>query len=467
MSLVSVPDRISAPAVPSNAPAPRALIDYDFPSLLAAPPKQRRILWLMAGLIASAAVALAVMQVNIVVTGNGRVISSDNDIVIQPLETSVVRTIAVKMGQHVTAGEVLATLDPTFASADQEELAAKLRTLSATYNRLEAELAGRTYDPPNPNPDEMTQRDVFRKRHAEYAAKLDAAQRKIAQYRADLATHKAEVKSLQEQIQLANNAEQIYEQLVAKDLASKLKLIETQQRLVDAKSRLETNNGDQQKLLQQIAEAQADADGFTQEWHRKLSEEMAQTRSDRDSTAARLSKADLRHKLNVLTAPQDATVLEVADRPAGSVLREAEPLIRLVPNKAPLMFEAQIDTRDVARLSIGAPVTIKLEALPWQQFGLAYGELTAITPDTLNDENSRETAEEMSAPGMKSQVRQSTIHFRGRIELRETKFRNLPDSFVLRPGMRVVADIQVGRRSLLSYVMNPITRVFNESMREP
>jgi membrane fusion protein, hemolysin D len=468
MSLVSVPPgRAAAPAVPSSAPAPRALIDYDFQSVLTAPPRQRRVLWLMAGLIAAAAVALAVMRVDIVVAANGRVITSDNEIVIQPIETSVVRSIAVRMGQRVKAGEVLATLDPTFTAADKAELAAKLRALSATFDRLDTELAGRVYDPPNANPEEATQRDIFRKRHAEYAAKLGAAQHKIDQFKADFATRKTEAASLAQQIRLARQAQHIYEQLVAQSLASQLRLIETTERLVDAQARLAANAGEQRKLAQQIAGAQADADAFVQEWQRKLAEELAQARSDRDTTAARLSKAALRHKLDVLKAPQDATVLEVADRPAGSVLREAEPLIRLVPSDAPLVFEVQIDTRDVARLRIGDPVTIKLEALPWQQFGLAYGKLTALTPDTLNDDNVRETAAEMSAPGMKSQMRQSTIHFRGRVELKKTEFRNLPDGFLLRPGMRVVADIKVGRRSLLSYVMNPITRAFNESLREP
>jgi HlyD family secretion protein len=74
------------------------------------------------------------------------------------------------MGQQVKAGDVLATLDPTFSLADMGELTAKLRNLSATYDRLDAELAGRAYDPPNPTADEVTQRDVFRKRQAEYAA---------------------------------------------------------------------------------------------------------------------------------------------------------------------------------------------------------------------------------------------------------------------------------------------------------
>jgi HlyD family secretion protein len=268
-------------------------------------------------------------------------------------------------------------------------------------------------------------------------------------------------------IRLASEAQSIYQQLVAKDLASKLKLLDASQRLVDAKSRLETNLGEQQTLKEQIAQTQADRDGFVQEWQRKLSEEMAQTRSDRDAAAARLSKAQLRHELAVMTAPEDANVLEVAPRPAGSVLKEAETLMRLVPASAPLLAEVQVDTRDVARLHLGDRATIKLEALPWQQFGLAYGELTALTPDALSDDNTRETGEEGASAELKAQAKQSAIHYRARFELRETRFRNLPDGFALRPGMRVVTDIKVGRRAILDYVLNPITRVIDESLREP
>ena len=469
MSLTTVPPARGGamPAAPSSAPTPRALIDYDFQTVLRVPPKRRLVLWLMVGLIVAAAIALAVLKVDIVVSANGKIVTSDSEIVIQPVETSVVRSVAVRMGQQVKAGDVLATLDPTFSLADRDELTAKLRNLSATYDRLDAELAGRAYDPNNPTADELTQRDVFRKRQAEYAAKLGAAERKTEQYKADLATHKTEVKGLQEQIRLASQAEDMYQQLVAKDLASKLKLIDASQHLVDARTRLDTNLGEQQKLAEQIAGAEAERDGFVQEWQRKLSEDMAQNRSDRDATAARLSKAQMRHDLAVMTAPEDATVLELAHRPAGSVLREAETLMRLVPTHAPLLFEVQVDTRDVARLHIGDRATIKLEALPWQQFGLAYGELKALTPDTLSDDNARETGEEGSSPELKKEARQSPTHYRARIELTETKFRNLPEGFAMRPGMRVVCDIKVGRRSILEYVLNPITRVIGESLREP
>ena len=70
--------------------------------------------------------------------------TEDNEIVVQPLETAVVRTIAVKMGQKVKAGQVVATLDPTFPEADKDELDVRLRNLQATYDRLQAEIHGRT-----------------------------------------------------------------------------------------------------------------------------------------------------------------------------------------------------------------------------------------------------------------------------------------------------------------------------------
>jgi HlyD family secretion protein len=421
----------------------------------------------MIGLMLSIVAGLMIAEVDIIISANGKLATSDSEIVVQPLETSIVRSLTAKVGQQVRKDEVLASLDPTFSEADAAELSAKLRSLQTAYDRLAAESQGLAYAPAGPSPEELTQLDIWRKRQAEYAARINSAQRKVQQFDADLSAHKSEAEGLGEQIKLAGDAHGIYESLVASNLASKLKLIETSEHLVQAKSRLSTNVGEQQRLSHQIAETQADRDAFVSEWGRKLAEEFAKTRSDRDGVAAQLSKAQLRRRLAVLRAPRDATVLEVADRPEGSVVREAEPLLRLVPADAPLIADIQIDTRDVARLHIGDPVTVKFEALPWQQFGLVYGVLKSLTPDAVADENPRQTGEEMSAPGLKSGARDSTIHYRAQVELTEPKFRNLAPDFALRPGMRLVADIKLGRRSVLEYVLNPVTRIISESLREP
>jgi HlyD family secretion protein len=459
------PPTITRPS--AAAPAPRALIDYDFNSVLAAPPRRRVILWLMAGLFAAAAAALAVAKVDIVVSANGRLVTTDSEIVVQPLETSVVREIAVRMGDRVKAGQVLATLDPTFTAADEAELAAKLARLRAAHDRIAAELAGAGYEPSHPDQDQLTQRDIFAKRRDEYAARLAAYDRKAEQYKADLAAHKTEAAGLAQQIRLAQQAEDIYQALVAKDLASKLKLIATTQSRVEAQSRLDTNRGEQQKLADEIAEAGAERDAFVDEWRRKLAEELVETRGERDATAAQLSKAELRRRMAVLRAPRAAVVLAVAERPEGAVVQPAEPLVRLVPEGVPLVAEVEIDTRDVARIRVGDPTTLKFQALPWQQYGLAEGVLKTLAPDTVEDGSTREIAGGASALSAAAAPPHSPIHYRARVALTQTRFRNLPQGFALRPGMRLVADIKIGRRSILQYVLNPLTRVVTESLREP
>jgi hemolysin D len=307
----------------SATPAPRAIIDYDFESVLAAPPRQRLVLWLMVGLIVAAAITLSVARVDIVVSANGKIVTTDSEIVVQPLEASIVRSVAVRMGDKVKAGDILATLDPTFNDADQMQVAAKLGYLQAKYDRLEAELASRDYEPANANADQEAQRDVFRKRRQEYAAKLDAAQHKVDQLEADRTAHRVAAAGLQQQIKLVSEQETMYQTLVAKNLASKLKLLDTTQRRVEAQTQLDNNLGEQQKLKEQIASATADRNAFVEEWRRKTAEDFADARSERDANAAARSKAQHRRELSEMVAPVDATVLDVANRRARSCAKRS------------------------------------------------------------------------------------------------------------------------------------------------
>src|SRR5262249_26542397 len=154
------------------------------------------ILWLMAAVIVCGAAWLSVAQVDIIITASGKIISSDSQIVVQPLETSVVRSVAVKPGDKVAAGTVLATLDPTFTQADEADLGAQLAHLQAASERISAELSGVEYRPVSPNTEQTIEQRIFDQRKAEYSAKQDVSERKIAGYRADLAAHKTEAQGL-------------------------------------------------------------------------------------------------------------------------------------------------------------------------------------------------------------------------------------------------------------------------------
>src|SRR5262249_59148200 len=103
--------------------------------------------------------------------------------------------------------------------------------------------------------DQIAQRDILRRRRSEYAARVSASEHEAQHYAADLAAHRIEAEGLAEQIRLAGESETVYRALVDKGLASKVRLIEATEHRVDATWRLDTNRGEQQTLIEQIAEA--------------------------------------------------------------------------------------------------------------------------------------------------------------------------------------------------------------------
>ena len=92
---------------------------------------------------------------------------------------------------------------------------------------------------------------------------------------------------------------------------------------------------------------------------------------------------ELRRNMVALTAPADAVVLDLAQRSIGSVVREAEPIVTLVPLNVPLEAEVSINSRDIGRVSTDEPVRLKFDAYPFQKFGTASGTIRTISRDAF------------------------------------------------------------------------------------
>ena len=157
-------------------PAPEAVPFQDpLEAVIAEPPPPllRGVHWLVAALFAALIGIAAVAQVDVVVTGAGRLAPDAPPIVLQPMERAVIREIRVRPGEAVRQGDVLALLDPSFAEADRAALAAQRATLAATLARLEAELAGLPA-PDAPDPDTRLQAGLQAQREAVVATRLRA-----------------------------------------------------------------------------------------------------------------------------------------------------------------------------------------------------------------------------------------------------------------------------------------------------
>ncbi len=416
----------------------------------------RSSLYVLAVMVVSAVIWSTIASLDRVVSARGRLVSTEASLVVQPLETSIIKGINVKVGDIVTPKTILATLDPTFIQADYDQLRAKLLSLDAQIQRLEAEYAARPYNVAISDDGELEgatyrqlQMSLWQERNAQYRSQMQSYAERIARLEANLATRDAELVLLQNRWDIMREVEGMRMTLEANQTGSRLNSLAAR----DARLEIERN---QALTKRDIAETQhelqalrADQNAFIQQWQGRIVEELVGRRNERDSIAEQMNKARKRQDLVSLSPAVDAVVLDIANRSVGSVINAAEPLFTLVPLGAPLEVEVQIDSKQLGQIKVGDVVAIKLDAYSFQEFGKLAGEVRTISEDAFN-----------GAGGQAS-------YYRTRIRLTKASLDKAPENFRLVPGMPLVAEIKVGERTVLEYLTLPLTRGLTESMREP
>ncbi|WP_247403794.1 MULTISPECIES: HlyD family type I secretion periplasmic adaptor subunit [unclassified Bradyrhizobium] len=421
------------------------------------PPRVGRItLYCVVALIAAAVTFACVSRVDMIVTAQGKLITTRPNLVVQPLETSVIREIRVKAGDSVNRGDVLAVLDPTFSQADLAQLRSRLAGFDAAIDRLRAELDGAEYvAEDSTNPDQVLQRRVFLQRKTAYDLQIQNYDAQIASAQANLKTAQSEELVLAQRVDTMQSIEAMRNALMAKEVGSRLNFLLSRDARLEVESNLARVRGSVVDNTHRLDKARADQKVFAAEFRRTTYQELVETLPKRNGTAEELKKAELRRQLIELNAPADAVVLDIANRTVGSVVREAETLFVLVPRDEALRAEVNVEGRDIGQVAVGQAVRVKFEAFPFQKYGTATGEVGVISQDSFSPEAKAEGVRRSSAP-----------YYRVLIDLRDTHLRLPSERVQLIPGMAVTAEMKVGQRSVISYFLYPLLRGLDESIRE-
>jgi hemolysin D len=422
-----------------------------------APPRlARSTLYCVLALILAAVGWAAGSQVDTIVTAQGKLITTRPNIVVQPLETSVIREIHVRAGDVVNRGDVLATLDPTFSQADLDQLQIRVAAFDAAIRRINAELGGYDYVVPNAaNADDILQGKMFVQRRSFYETQLRNFDSQIASARANLKTSQDEEAVLVQRLENTRSIETMRSTLMDKEVGSKLNFLLSRDARLEVESNLARVRGNQADYEHKVDKARADRQVFIEEFRRTDYQDLVETLAKRNSAAEELKKVELRRQLIALKSPADAIVLEVASRTIGSVIREAETLFVLVPRDVPLQAEVNVESRDIGQISVGQNVRIKFEAFPFQKYGTAKGVVRVISQDSFSPDPKAEATHRTIAP-----------YYRVLVDLSDTKLRLPAERAQLIPGMATTAELKVGRRSVMSYFLYPLLRGLDESIRE-
>ena len=426
-----------------------------------APPRVARMtLYCVTALIASAIIWASVSSIDEVVIAPGKLVTTQPTIVVQPLETSIIRTIDVKAGEVVHAGQTLATLDATFSQADVGQLKTKFSALDAQVKRLETELTGEDYSKVAGNtPDEQLQVQLFGQRRAFYTAQLKNFEQQIAGQSSVLAANRNQEAVLNDRRDNLSLIEATRKKLYDTESGSLLTMLGSRDARLDVEADITAVRGKADEAAHTYAKLLADRQAFIEDFRRAAMEQLADLRSQRDMAGEELKKLELRRNMVALTAPADAVVLDLAQRSVGSVVREAEPVVTLVPINVPLEAEVSINTRDIGRVAVGKEARIKLDAYPFQKYGTASGEVRTISQDTFLSGQQEQAA----TPGQPA----AAPFFKARILLADTRLNAADVPVRLLPGMTVSTEIKVGNRTVISYFLYPLLRGLDNAIREP
>lgn len=395
----------------------------------------------------------SVSRVDQVITAQGRLVNPLPNVVVQPLETSIVQSIEVRVGQVVKKGDKLATLDATFAQADETQLRLRLASLDTQLEGLERELSGGAPAKAGSDGDAALQAKLLDERKANYRAQQVRLTENVGRLRASLATNRQDQQLVAGRLKSLRDIEAMQEKMVAQKFGAPLQLLEAQQRTKEVERDLELAVSREQELRRELAAVEAEKTAFEKSWRQKAMEDMLTVSRDRDGIREQLQKADKRQKLVTLTSPADAVVLDIAKFSPGSIVKEAETFFTLVPLNVTLEAEVQIDSADMGYLKVGDPVRVKLDAFPFQRHGMLEARVRTLSGDAFRRETPSRTG--------------GDAYYLSRITLTQTELKNMSEGSRLMPGMTLSAEVVVGQRSVISYLAWPLTKGMREAIREP
>ena len=442
-----------------------------------ASPAGRALAGTLAALTAIAIIWACLGQVDIIATAPGKIMAVGNSKTIQPLETGVVAAIRVDDGDHVQTGQILIELDQTAATADRDKYALdlmKTRLEIARLTGLRRFIAGASpalVDPPQDAPaDEIdAARAAVRAQAVEQQAKLAGLDQQIQAKMAEQAETEAGIAKLQASLPLTADLAELRRQLKEMQFGNKLAWLEAQQKLVEQQHDLpgmiqhrDQNAASIEALKRQREQTQA-------EFEKTVLTDLAGARQKAAEFEKEEDKAAQRLALLTLKAPISGTVQQLAAHTVGGVVTPAQALMVVVPDDASLVVEARIPNKDVGFIHAGQEAQIKIETFNFTRYGLIQGKVLDVSRDAVTDKQDQAKSHgngQDNGDGTNPDEQSSSAGYVAHVALERTSMLTEGGPVELGPGMSVTSEIKTGRRRVISYLLSPIARFRQESMRE-
>lgn len=391
-------------------------------------------------------------KIDIIATSQGKLIPASNIKTIQTLTDSEIEEIYVQEGQYVKEGDLLLKFNQTEVLANISRVQNETEALEVAIARLKALLTETpeenfTY---NQEIDEYLVRmhtDLLKSQMVEKAAKIEVLQGQIAKAGKEKDTIQADLTRIEKLLPSVEERIEKKKILMDQKLMARLTFLEQEEELTN----LQEQRNDQARKMAETEEnieyLKKELRQYLAEFDKNLMQELTENREKLASYQQELIKYEEALKRTEVKAPLSGYVQQLVYHTKGGVVETAKPIMNIVPEDYKLEADVMILNKDIGFVKPEQEVEIKIDSFPFTKYGTIKGNVRNISGDAIQDEK-------------------LGLVYASRLTLLDNKIKADGQIVQLKPGMGVTAEIKTGKRRVIEYLLSPVMKYLNETMRE-
>ena len=428
----------------------------DTESIYARPPSKPVIITAVSLLIFTLCMVLwsSFSFVDKTVSARGKFTNTAPNIEIQSTGSSIIEELNLERGQFINKGETVAILDGTVVNANLKITRDKIYAVKNKILRLELQknsILKKSLNKGSSGQLDPINEEILNRHFDEFVIKMKTFSSDLLLLETEIVSMSADKELIRDQLDIKIKIEEGKKKLFEKNVGSLMEILSSTDQRISVKRQLLSTTGSIEKLKSQKTSIVDQRSSYLTGELAGIAQELSSFNDQLLQLNEELIKNELERSNLFVKSPVEGVVLNLPTVTIGSLINKGDPIVTLVRSGLPLVLEIDVDPKDASDLYNGNPVSVKIDALPFQQFGDLAGTLIYLSDDTVEE----------SLQG------ESGAYYRGRVNVEDSEIMGLPEEFDLTPGMLASADLKVGKRRLITYFTNPILKSLSSAMREP
>jgi adhesin transport system membrane fusion protein len=411
------------------------------------------ILFTIAALIAVLITWASYAELDNVTRGEGRVVSSLQNQMVQAAEGGVILRRYVSENAHVDEGEILFELDPVDASSELNRTSKRLASLEIKEARLRAEITGDPYvldaalrsRAPTVA---LTEESLFSSRKAELAGTISVLEQRRQQRIQDLQSAEAATETAQRTMALIEEEIAVVAPLVEDNIAPATRLLELQRQREQARGERARSRVSIDQARSGIRELENEIENARDAYTLKAMEDLNSAVAEKSELQEAMPRLEERVSRTVIRAPMNGIVNRLNFRTPGGYVNTGDVLLEMVPTGEALLIEARIAPKDISNILAGDAVRIRFSAYDSAKYGTVDGQVIRISADAIVDEQDSNLSYYLADVSIDGQLT---------VDGAQVTFL---------PGMTATVDVLSGKRTVLEYIWQPVAKVKELALRD-